>query len=139
MGNSENNENIEFVILQIWYYRKCWMNGYCLDIILCLLFYNTFYFASLCRSASLCSNYILQNMVHATFFLLFFSLIIAWNGFWQFFFFFSIFWLKPPDFCLVVRWVYPPYPLSGPTTKKTLLFMCVFHMREIYFMNFPFD
>ena len=29
-------------------------------------------------------------------------------------------------FCLVVRGVTPPHTLSGPTTKKTLFFMCVF-------------
>ena len=67
-------------------------------------------------------------MVHATFF-------IAWNRFWHNnrfwqFFFFSIFGLKQPDFreksvfCLVFRGVYPPYPLSGPTTKKNFL-LCV--------------
>ena len=58
-------------------------------------------------------------------FFLFFSLIIAWNGFSQFFFF-KIFGIKRPDFCLVVRGLYPPYTLSGPITKKKLFFMCVF-------------
>ena len=59
--------------------------------------------------------------VHATFLLL--------SNFANFFFFFQIFGLKQPDFrekkcffCLVVRGVYPPYTLSGPTTKKTLYF-----------------
>ena len=32
---------------------------------------------------------------------------------------------KKVFFCLVVRGVYPPYPLSGPTTKKTLFILCV--------------
>ena len=51
-----------------------------------------------------------------------------------FFFFIPIFGLKQPDFrkkvffCLVVRGVYPPYTLSGPTTKKTL-FLCVSSLR----------
>ena len=29
------------------------------------------------------------------------------------------------DFCSVVRWVYPPYTLSGPTTTKTLFYVCL--------------
>ena len=29
------------------------------------------------------------------------------------------------DFCFVVRGVYPPYTLSGPTTKKTLFCVCL--------------
>ena len=37
-------------------------------------------------------------VVHATFLIFFFSLIIVWNGFWQFFFFFPIFGLKQPNF-----------------------------------------
>ena len=32
-------------------------------------------------------------------------------------------------FCLVVSGVYPPYTLSGPTTKKNTFFMCVFPKR----------
>ena len=65
------------------------------------------------------------------FFLLFLSLIIAWNGFFRSF---SHKFLdlnsrsleKKVFFCLVVRGVYPPYTLSGPTTKKITFFMCVF-------------
>ena len=30
-------------------------------------------------------------------------------------------------FWLVVRGVYPPYTLSGSTTKKNTFFICVFH------------
>ena len=65
-------------------------------------------------------------------FFLFFSLIIAWNGFWQFFLFLPNFWAKPAElkkkmfFCLVARGVYPHYTLSGPTTKRNTFFMCVF-------------
>ena len=33
-------------------------------------------------------------------------------------------------FCLVVMGVYPPYTLSGPTTKKNTFFMCVFPYDE---------
>ena len=33
---------------------------------------------------------------------------------------------KKRFFCLVVRGVYPPYTLSGPTTKKPTFLMCVF-------------
>ena len=59
-------------------------------------------------------------------FFVFFSLI-AWNGFWQFFLFFPIFGHNSRilEKCLVVRRVYPPYTLSGPTTKK-YTFLCVF-------------
>ena len=53
----------------------------------------------------------------------------------NFFFFFPIFGLKQPDFrkknvfWLVVRGVYPPYTLSGPTTKKKH-FLCVSSLRH---------
>ena len=71
-------------------------------------------------------------VIHATFFLIIhIFLIIPWNGFWQFFFN-PIFGLKQPDFkgkggfLLMVRGIYPLYPLSGPTTKKgTFLCVCV--------------
>ena len=50
----------------------------------------------------------------------------------NFFFFFPILGLKQPDFrgnkwffCLVVRGVYPPYTLSGPTTKKHFFYVCL--------------
>jgi len=48
----------------------------------------------------------------------------------NFFFFFPIFGLKQPDFrekngfLLSGQEVYPPYTLSGPTTKKNT-FLCV--------------
>ena len=43
---------------------------------------------------------------------------------------FSSQFLKQPDirdffFCLVVRGVYPPYTLGGPTPKKHTIFLCV--------------
>ena len=44
-------------------------------------------------------------------------------------------------FCLVVRGVYPPYTLSGPTTKTNTFFMCVFPKGPSYnfiiFDKFP--
>ena len=76
-------------------------------------------------------------VLHATFFSFFFSLIIAWIGIWQFFFFFPIFVLKQPDFrekkffLLSGQGVYPPYTLSGPTTKKN-----IFHFTSIMFKHF---
>ena len=56
-------------------------------------------------------------VVHAIYVYLFFIFLV---------FFFPIFGLKHPDrkkvfFCLVVRGVYPPYTLSGPT--KTLFYV----------------
>ena len=65
-------------------------------------------------------------VVHANFFCFcFFSLIIA--GFCQLFLFLPNFWAKTAGvFCLVVRGVYPPYTLCGPTTKKSHFFMCFF-------------
>ena len=81
-------------------------------------------------------------MVHDTFF---FCLIMAWNGLWQFFFFFPIFGLKQPDFrekkvffCLVVRGVYPPYTLSGTTTKKTF-FLCVSSLISMVYSLFVYS
>ena len=61
-----------------------------------------------------------------------FFLIMPETYFYNFFFFFPIFGLKQPNFrkkvffCLVVRGVYPPNILIGPTTKKKHFYMCVF-------------
>ena len=69
------------------------------------------------------------------FFFFFFSYNIALNGFWQFFLFLPNFWaktagvLKKRIWCLVVRGVYPPYTLSGPTTKENT-FLCVSSLRR---------
>jgi len=57
----------------------------------------------------------------------FFSLIIAWNGFWQFFFLSPIFgpksWIyrKKMVFWLVVRGIYRPTPLVVRPIKKNFL------------------
>ena len=70
-------------------------------------------------------------VVHATFFSFFFSLIIAWNGFWQFFLFFPVFGLKQPDF-REKKWFFAwwsggftlPTPLVVRPIKKHF-FLCV--------------
>ena len=66
-------------------------------------------------------------VVHATLFFLSYNCLKRVLTF----FFPQIFGLKQSDFrekkffgfCLVVRGVYPPYSLSGPTTKKNTFFM----------------
>ena len=73
----------------------------------------------------------LSGPCHHLFFLLF--LVLKWpeTDFDNFFFFFPIFGLKSRilekkvGFWLVVRGVYPPYIISGPTTKKTLFYACL--------------
>ena len=63
-------------------------------------------------------------VVHATFFSLFCSLIMAWNGFWQFFLFLPNFW-KNAVFCLLVKGVSLTTPLMVRPLKKNLfLFVC---------------
>ena len=75
-----------------------------------------------------------------------FFFIIAWNGFCQFILFSPIFGLKQPDFrekkmffCLVVRGVYPPYTLSGPTTKKNRFYVCLPLMANAHHSSRNFD
>ena len=68
----------------------------------------------------------------------FFSLIMAWNGFWQYFSF-CIFGLKTAgdkkksDFLLCGQGGLLSLHLSGPTTKKTL-FLCVSSPRSLSFL-----
>ena len=58
-------------------------------------------------------------------FFLFFSLITAWNGFWQFFSFSSQFLGEKSQIKKKVRGVYPPYTLSGRPLKKHLFYVCL--------------
>ena len=45
---------------------------------------------------------------------------------------------KKVVFCLVVRGVYPPYTLSGPTTKKNT-FLCVSSLFSYHFLLIDID
>ena len=67
---------------------------------------------------------------------------MAWNGFCHFFLQFlgwkAEFIEKKVFFLLSGQRVYPPYTLSGPTTKKTLFFMCVFPKKVDFFFTSSF-
>ena len=81
------------------------------------------------------------SYTNGSFFSLFFSLIIAWNGFWHFFLFLPNFWAKTAGFDREKKWFFAKW--SGEFTLPTLLvvrplnffFLCVSSLKYWEFQH----